>query len=61
MGLKLFLAASASFLGLSAVTAVAQPAPARQTAVELSEVVVTGSQVRQPPAYAGGQLSLIHI
>ncbi|WP_245158132.1 MULTISPECIES: TonB-dependent siderophore receptor [unclassified Brevundimonas] len=57
MGLKLFLAASASFLGLSAVTAVAQPAPARQTAVELSEVVVTGSQVRQPPAYAGGQVA----
>ena len=46
----LLLSAAASLL---AGPALAQDAPT----TELGEIVVTGSQVRQPPAYAGGQVA----
>ena len=51
----------AVLLSSAAVTALAcsAPVPAQETAAatELDEIVVTGSQVRLPPAYAGGQVA----
>lgn len=49
----LLLLSTAAGLGLSAAPALAQDV----TATDLGEIVVTGSQVRQPPAYAGGQVA----
>ena len=51
-----FFTLTASLLALAAAT----PALAQETTstpTELGEIVVTGSQVRLPPAYAGGQVA----
>ncbi|RZJ22549.1 MAG: Plug domain-containing protein, partial [Brevundimonas sp.] len=51
---SLLLLSTAAGLALTAAPAFAQDAT---PATELDEVVVTGSQVRQAPAYAGGQVA----
>lgn len=51
---SLLLLSTAAGLALAAAPAFAQTAP---SAAELDEVIVTGSQVRQAPAYAGGQVA----
>ena len=50
---SLLLLSTAAGLALAAAPAFAQTTPSTQ----LDEVVVTGSQVRQAPAYAGGQVA----
>jgi len=50
----------ASLLSSVAILALAAPASAQETPVEpveLDDIVVTGSQVRIPPAYVGGQVA----
>ena len=53
MTLRSLLLLSTAAAGLAAPPAFAQDAPT----TDLGEVVVTGSQVRQAPAYAGGQVA----
>lgn len=54
----LALLSSAAVVALAAAAPVAaQEAPTEAQATEVEEVVVTGSQVRLPPPYAGGQVA----